>query len=79
MTLAKRFIVGVAGIGIVGLLAILAMHHNGAIETEVLIDRPPHDVWQVLTATDSYPSWTSVTHLLRRLIHLRITASSVEA
>ncbi|HEX7911911.1 MAG TPA: SRPBCC domain-containing protein [Paraburkholderia sp.] len=57
MTLAKRFIFGVVGIGIVGLLAILPMHHNGTIETEILIDRPPQDVWQILTATESYPLW----------------------
>lgn len=40
-----------------GLMAILALHHNGSIETEILIDSSPQKVWAVLTATDDYPLW----------------------
>ena len=35
----------------------VALHSNGSIETDVWIDRPPDDVWRVLTATSSYGSW----------------------
>lgn len=40
-----------------GFVAILALHHNGSIETDTLIDSSPQTVWTVLTATDDYPLW----------------------
>jgi hypothetical protein len=48
---------GFAGVVLPGFLAILALHHNGSIETDTLIDSPPQMVWTVLTATDDYPLW----------------------
>jgi hypothetical protein len=57
LTLAKRLIYGVVIVVLAGLLALLALHHDGSIETDILIDKPPRDVWQVLTATGNYPSW----------------------
>lgn len=41
----------------VALLILVAIHSNGSIETDAWIDRPPEDVWKVLTATSSYGSW----------------------
>ncbi|PRX31670.1 hypothetical protein B0G75_105460 [Paraburkholderia sp. BL18I3N2] len=46
-------------------LAILALHHNGSIETETLIDSPPQTVWTLLTATDDYPLWNPEISQLR--------------
>ncbi|WP_323121295.1 SRPBCC domain-containing protein [Burkholderia alba] len=57
MTLAKRVIYGFAGVVFLSVLTILALHRNGSIETEILIDSSPQTVWTVLTATDDYPSW----------------------
>jgi hypothetical protein len=39
------------------LLALLAMHKDGSIRTEIWIHRSPQQVWQVLTATAEYPTW----------------------
>ena len=41
----------------VAFLALVALHSNGSIETDVWIDRSPENVWKVLTATSSYGSW----------------------
>jgi hypothetical protein len=57
LTLAKRAILGVAGLVFAALLAILSLHHDGSIETDILIDSPPQDVWHVLTAAQDYGSW----------------------
>jgi hypothetical protein len=38
-------------------LVLLALHKNTEIVTDVWIERPPADVWQILTATDEYPGW----------------------
>lgn len=56
---------GFAGVVFLGFLAILALHHNGSIETEILIDSPPQTVWTVLTATDDYPLWNPEISQLR--------------
>jgi hypothetical protein len=32
------------------------LHSDGSIETDIWIERPPEDVWKVLTATPSYGS-----------------------
>ncbi|WP_051980936.1 SRPBCC domain-containing protein [Burkholderia sp. 9120] len=57
MSLLNRFIVGLPGLIVVVALALFALHRNGAIETDVLIDSSPQAVWQVLTATADYPAW----------------------
>jgi hypothetical protein len=53
----KGFSLGVAGVALAGCLAIAALHHDVSIETEVVIDSPPANVWKVLTATADYPLW----------------------
>ncbi|MFM0505946.1 SRPBCC family protein, partial [Paraburkholderia caffeinilytica] len=65
LNLAKRVIYGFAGVVFLGVLAILALHHNGSIETETLIDSSPQTVWTVLTATDDYPLWNPEISRLR--------------
>ncbi|MFM0591668.1 SRPBCC family protein [Paraburkholderia dilworthii] len=57
MSLLKRCVVGLLGLIVVVALALFALHRNGAIETDVLIDSSPQAVWQVLTATADYPAW----------------------
>lgn len=57
MRLAKRFALAVLGIACLGVLALLVLHHDGSIETDIWIDRPPQAVWKVLTATADYPRW----------------------
>jgi hypothetical protein len=39
------------------LAALLALHHDGSIETDVWIDSPPQTVWKILAATADYPRW----------------------
>jgi hypothetical protein len=65
LNLAKRIMYGFAGAVFLGFLAILALHHNGSIETETLIDSSPQTVWAVLTATDDYPLWNPEISRLR--------------
>jgi hypothetical protein len=55
--LAKRCVLGLIGVVCSGLLTLFALHHDGSIETDVLIDCPPQTVWKVLTATADYPLW----------------------
>ena len=57
MRLARRFALAVNGIVCVGVLALLFLHHDGSIETDIWIDSPPQTVWKVLTATADYPGW----------------------
>jgi hypothetical protein len=57
LTLVKRLIVGLLGLIVLVALALIALHRDGAIETDVMIDRSPQAVWQVLTATADYPAW----------------------
>jgi hypothetical protein len=57
LNLAKRVTCGFAGAAFLGFLAMLALHHNGSIERDTLIDSSPQTVWTVLTATDDYPLW----------------------
>lgn len=37
--------------------ALLAMRQKRELRTDIWIDCPPSDVWQILTATDEYPQW----------------------
>ncbi|PQV54672.1 hypothetical protein B0G83_101855 [Paraburkholderia sp. BL21I4N1] len=57
MSLVKRIVVGLLGLIVLVALALIALHRNGAIETDVMIDRSPQAVWRVLTATADYPAW----------------------
>lgn len=57
MRLARRFALAVLGIVCAGVLALLFLHHDGSIETDIWIDSPPQTVWKVLTATADYPRW----------------------
>ena len=45
------------GLLMVFLLVLVALHKNKEIRTEIWIERPPAAVWEILTATDEYPSW----------------------
>ena len=47
------------------LLLVFALHKDTEIRTEIWIERPPADVWQILTATDEYRSWNPFIRRLR--------------
>ena len=47
------------------LLILIALHKDKEIQTAIWIDRPPAAVWQILTATDEYPSWNPFIRHLR--------------
>jgi hypothetical protein len=51
------------------LLLVLALHKNAEIQTDIWIERRPADVWQILTATDEYPSWNPFIRHLRGELH----------
>jgi hypothetical protein len=53
------------GVPVVFLLVLVALHKNKEIQTEIWIERPPAAVWQILTATDEYPSWNPFIRHLR--------------
>lgn len=57
MRVIVRLLMFLAGGTLALALLIVALHGNGSIETAVWIDRPPEDVWKILTATSSYGSW----------------------
>jgi hypothetical protein len=45
------------GVLIVLLLVVFALHKGTEIQTGIWIERSPTEVWQILRATDEYPSW----------------------
>lgn len=53
------------GIPIVVLLVLVALHKDSEIRTEIWIECPPAAVWQILTATEEYPSWNPFIRRLR--------------
>jgi hypothetical protein len=53
------------GLPIVFLLVLIALHKDKEIQTEIWIERPPAAVWEILTATDEYPSWNPFIRHLR--------------
>jgi hypothetical protein len=53
------------GLPIVFLLVLVALHKDKEMRTEIWIERPPAAVWQILTATDEYPSWNPFIRHLR--------------
>jgi hypothetical protein len=53
------------GVLVMLLLALLALHKDTEIQADLWIERPPGDVWQILTATDEYPSWNPFIRRLR--------------
>jgi hypothetical protein len=55
------------GVLIVLLLVGFVLHKDTEIQTDIWIERPPTDVWQILTATDEYPSWNPFIRLVGRL------------
>ena len=57
MRVIVRLLMFLAGGTLALALLVVALHGNGSIETAVWIDRPPEDVWKILTATSSYGSW----------------------
>jgi hypothetical protein len=57
LRLVRRVALIIAALFCVAFAALLALHHDGAIETDVWIDRPPQTVWTILTATADYPRW----------------------
>jgi hypothetical protein len=57
LNLAKRLMLGFSGVVFLGFVVMLALHRNGSIETETLIDSSPQTVWTILTATDDYRLW----------------------
>ena len=57
------------GVLIVLLLLLCSLHKDAEIQTDIWIARPPADVWQILTATDEYPSWNPFIRHLRGELH----------
>jgi hypothetical protein len=57
------------GVLIALLLVVFALHKNREIQADIWIERPPADVWQILTATDEYPSWNPFIRHLRGELH----------
>jgi hypothetical protein len=53
------------GLPILFLLVLVALHKDKEIQREIWIERPPAAVWQILTATDDYPSWNPFIRHLR--------------
>ncbi len=53
------------GLLIVFLLVLVALHQDKEIRTEIWIERPPAAIWEILTATDEYPSWNPFIRHLR--------------
>ena len=56
-TLMKRFTASLAVIVLIAFLAVLILHQDSSIRTDTWINRPPHTVWKILTATSEYPNW----------------------
>ena len=57
MKLIRRLFVGLVAILAVVLVLLLALHRNGSIQADIVIDRPSQQVWKVLTTTADYPLW----------------------
>ncbi|MGB7845746.1 MAG: SRPBCC domain-containing protein [Candidatus Acidiferrum sp.] len=57
------------GVLVAFLLLVFALHKDAQIQTDIWIERPSADVWQILTATDQYPSWNPFIHRLRGQLH----------
>jgi uncharacterized protein YndB with AHSA1/START domain len=57
MKLLRRLLISFAVLSGCVLLALVALHKDSSIQTEIWIDSSPQQVWQILTATADYPSW----------------------
>jgi len=53
----RRIALIAALVAVVGVAAIAVCHANRTIRTEIVINRSPTAVWQVLTATGQYSAW----------------------
>lgn len=64
MTLTKSlWWMGGAFVALLCFVSIL--HRDTEIQTDIWIERPPADVWRVLTTTAEYPSWNPFIRRLR--------------
>lgn len=46
------------GASLVGtIVVLLALHRDGGTHAEILIDRPPAEVWRIISDTAAYPTW----------------------
>lgn len=57
MRYLKRIMTSLGVLLLLALVAVVALHRNRQIATSIWINRPPSDVWRVLTATIEYPEW----------------------
>jgi hypothetical protein len=64
MGLRKVLLKGVFA-GVVGVVGILfAIHEDRNVHAEILINRPPADVWKVISDSAAYPAWNPfITHV----------------
>jgi hypothetical protein len=53
----KRVAIVVSIAALAGIATIVACHSDRSIRTEIVINRTPGAVWQILTATDRYSAW----------------------
>ena len=51
--LLKGIVISV--VGVIGTL--LVLHEDTSVHADVLIDRPPADVWEVVSNSAAYPDW----------------------
>jgi hypothetical protein len=51
--LLKGFAVVV--VGVIG--ALLLLHQDSSVRADILVDRPPADVWDVVSNSTAYPDW----------------------
>lgn len=57
MRLRKWFLAGVGGAVAATLAVLFVLHKDADVEADVLIARPPSDVWKVISDSAAYSSW----------------------
>jgi len=57
MRYLKRIMTLLGMLLLLAVVAVAALHRNREIATSIWIDRPPSDVWRVLTTAAEYPAW----------------------
>jgi hypothetical protein len=57
MSLGRLLLKGIVAsvVGVIGVLFVL--HEDSSVHADVLIDRPPADVWKFLSNSAAYPEW----------------------
>jgi hypothetical protein len=48
-------VIAVIAVSLAG--SLLVLHEDGSVHADILIDRPPADVWKVVSNSTAYPGW----------------------